>query len=220
MVVISIKVVNNNDLYSAVRNSIALSNAEMWLRIKNILNRIFGKDFIKKKYLDIGCGNGSYLNKFLSMRIEPELLYGNELMENRILEARRRLPDSVQLFPGNFLDIPYETSFFDCISLMTVFSSILNLDLQKSFVERIKALLKPGGICIIYDFVYDNPYNKDVKGISVKRLRQWFQPSRWGCKRVTLCPLIARRLEQFPCLQRFLYLFAPLKTHVVVWFQK
>jgi 2-polyprenyl-3-methyl-5-hydroxy-6-metoxy-1,4-benzoquinol methylase len=111
----------DSGIYSDVLSSVALADAERELEIKSILGRVFGKDFIRKKYLDVGCGNGPYLNRLLSMGVAPELLYGNDLMESRISEAKRRLPDSVQLSFGNFLDVAYEPSFFDGISLMTVF---------------------------------------------------------------------------------------------------
>ena len=55
-------------------------------------------------------------------------------------------------------------------------------------------VLKPGGAVIWYDFAYDNPSNRTVKGIGAREIRSLFPACEVTLQRVTLAPPLARRL--------------------------
>ena len=109
---------------------------------------------------------------------------------------------------------------FDVILFSTVLSSILDEDFQVECLKRSYKLLKPKGIVLLYDFQFDNPWNKDVKGINLKKLKQAIPWSYTVFSRVTLCPPLARKLEFSPFLIRALTTCKFLNTHVIGFFGK
>ena len=59
-------------------------------------------------------------------------------------------------------------------------------------------LLKPNGIILWYDFIYNNPKNKDVKKVDVKELKSLFSnSSKLYYKKITLAPPIGRKVKKF-----------------------
>ena len=80
-------------------------------------------------------------------------------------------------------------------------------------------LVKPNGIILWYDFVYDNPNNKDVKGVSKQEIRQLFaKASKITIKKVTLAPPIGRRVGNLYGILNGLFPF--LRSHVVAVIEK
>ena len=129
----------------------------------------FGCNFIAKKYLEVGCGTGTNLCTLISWGVQAENLYGNDIFLPSLNKAKKRLPKEVKLQSGNFLDCKYNEKF-DVIIFSTVLSSILDINFRCACIKYAYDLLNEGGIVLLYDFVYDNPKNKDVKGISLKPL--------------------------------------------------
>ncbi len=206
--------------YSPISPCNYISACEKYALLAQTLGLIFKDDFRSKKYLDIGCGNGGNLTILNSMGVEPNCLYGNDIMPNRIEEAKKRLPTLAHLDCNNFLEIPYQENFFDCIFLYTVLSSILDLDFQKALIQKAKSLLKPGGVIIIYDFIYNNPANPDVRRIDIGFLKKTFIPLSYSIKKATIIPPIARKFNKFPIILRLMSLFSFLKSHRFIYLQK
>ncbi len=154
------------------------------------------------------------------MGVEPSCLYGNDIMPNRIEEAKKRLPTMAHLECNNFLEASYQENFFDCISLYTVLSSILDLDFQKALIQKAKSLLNPGGAIIIYDFVYNNPANPDVRGIDIEFLKKIFGPVSYSIKKATIIPPLARTFNKFPAILRLMSVCSFLKSHRFIYLQK
>ena len=70
------------------------------------------------------------------------------------------------------------------------------------------------GIILWYDFVYDNPFNKDVKGINKKEIKSLFpMASKYIFYKTTLAPPIGRRIKKF--YNFFNILFPFLRTHTI-----
>jgi hypothetical protein len=92
---------------------------------------------------------------------------------------------------------------------------------RKKLADRMWALAKPGGGVLWYDFIYDNPRNPDVKGISVSEIRDLFpagNPKGW---RLTLAPPISRFVTKIhPGCYTFFNMFPFLRTHVLCWIRK
>lgn len=171
--------------------------------------------------LEIGCGNGANLLRFLRMGFTPDRLVGNELLADRVREARRVLPASVQIVPGDATVAEVPASSFDVVCLFTVLSSILDAPFQERLAERAWSLVKPGGGLLCYDFIYDNPRNQDVRGVSVRRLRGLFPEAEMQFERVTLAPPLGRPLVRcwrgaYSLLNRV----PLLRTHVLAWLEK
>ena len=208
------------DFYNIATPSCMMSSLEKEKRTIRILAKNFGCNFVNKKFLEVGCGTGTNLCNLISWGEHPENLFGNDIFEPSLQTARQRLPQTVSLQQGNFLDCKYDDQAFDVILFSTVLSSILDEDFQIECLKRSYNLLKPNGIVLLYDFQFDNPWNKDVKGIHLKKLKQAIPWSHTAFSRVTLCPPLARKLEFSPFLIKMLTACKFLNTHVIGFFKK
>lgn len=184
-------------IYNMATPSCYLSSLEKSEHTLKILADNFGCNFISKKYLEVGCGTGTNLCNLISWGVQAENLYGNDVFEPSLNKAKERLPKEVKLQTGNFLDCNYNEKV-DVIIFSTVLSFILDVNFQCACIKYAYDLLNEGGIILLYDFVYDNPKNKDVKGISLKPLIGLLPWKVVKFNRVTLAPPIARRLEKMP----------------------
>ncbi len=161
--------------------------------------------------LEIGAGSGDNLRYFRELGMAPANLVANELLPERVETLRSRFPD-VEVHPGNALELDFDGRF-DVVFQSMVFTSILDAQFRKDLAAAILRWLKPGGICLWYDFVYDNPRNPDVRGIPTRELTTLFSDaSSIETHKVTLAPPIGRRV---PWLYTPLNAVPWLRTHVV-----
>lgn len=171
--------------------------------------------------IEVGCGTGANLVELMFLGAQPERLAGNELLPDRLAMARRRLPESVRLFPGNAAALEIEPGSFDIVYQSVVFSSVLDESLQRTLAEAMWRWTKPGGGVLWYDFVYDNPSNPDVRGVPLRRVRQLFPAGRIQWKRVTLAPPLARRVVRVhPSLYALCNAVPLLRTHILCFIEK
>ena len=171
--------------------------------------------------LEIGCGSGSNLLELLLFGAKPENLVGNELLPERVEQARHMLPQGVRLFPGDASALPFEEASFDIVYQSTVFSSILDDALQCRIAEAMWRWVRPGGGVLWYDFTFNNPSNPDVRGVPLKRVRELFPQGRLSVRRVTLAPPISRRIVQVhPVMYAVFNALPLLRTHILCFLQK
>jgi hypothetical protein len=111
-----------------------------------------------------------------------------------------------------------EDASFDIVFQSTVFSSILDGAFQQRLAKRMWEWVKPGGGILWYDFIYNNPRNPDVRGVTVASIKKLFPEGRLRVRRITLAPPIARRVPA--CTLSLLNLFPFLRTHVMCWIEK
>ncbi len=175
----------------------------------------------QRSLLEIGCGSGNNLLQFLRLGIEPEQLVGCELLEQRAVEARRRVPPSTKVLCGDAREVEFGQQTFDIVYQSLVFSSILDADFQRQLAQRLWSLVRPGGGVLWYDFTFDNPGNPDVAGVPVARVRQLFPQAQMEYRRVTLAPPISRAVTRWhPAMYRLFNSFPLLRTDVVCWLGK
>lgn len=171
--------------------------------------------------MEVGCGNGGNLIEFLEFGAEPRRLVGNELLDSRVDEARRRLPEPVRLLSGDASALPFGEASFDIVYQSTVFSSILDDAMQANVAAAMWRWARPGGGVLWYDFTFDNPSNRDVRGVPLKRIRVLFPGAQISARRVTLAPPIARRVVHVhPALYGVFNSLPLLRTHLLVWVGK
>ena len=97
--------------------------------------------------LEIGCGSGANLLELLLLGAQPVNLVGNELLPDRLESARQILPQSVRLFLGDASVLTFDDASFDIVYQSTVFTSILDDELQELIAEAMWRWVKPGGGC-------------------------------------------------------------------------
>lgn len=168
------------------------------------------------RVLEIGAGNGGNIQFFKNMGVKPNLIFANELMDDRLVNLKKTHPD-IQIIPGNAMEISNELKF-DIVFQSTVFTSVLDDSFRVNLADKMKSLLKPGGIILWYDFMYNNPKNKDVKRVSKSEVHKLFHELNFvfGSK-CTLAPPVGRRVGK---CYTFFNLFSFLRTHYIAVYKK
>lgn len=148
-----------------------------------------------KEILDVGCGSGGHLRRFLDYGALPAHLWGIDLLPSRIQQAQSLQPN-INWHMGSAHQLPYADATFDLVMSFVVFSSILDASLSQKIADEMWRVLKPGGLLLLYDFVYSNPYNAAVQGINRRKVQHFFarQGARFDFCRITLAPPIARMI--------------------------
>jgi ubiquinone/menaquinone biosynthesis C-methylase UbiE len=174
-----------------------------------------------KRLLEIGCGNGNNLSLFMSLGFQPENLVGNELIEDYAVNARRLLPTGTQILVGDASTLNLEENSFDIVFQSTVFTSILDPKFQQKLANRMWSMVKPGGGILWYDFIFNNPKNPDVKGVTKRQIHQLFPDGDIKTWQLCLAPPISRQVTKIhPSLYNVFNLFPFLRTHVLCWITK
>ncbi|MEO7336101.1 MAG: class I SAM-dependent methyltransferase [Caldimonas sp.] len=178
-------------------------------------------DLSTLRLVEVGCGNGSNLLELLRLGFAPERLTGIELLADRHAAARARLPAAVDLHHADASTVPLAAGSFDIVFVSTVFSSLLDDAFQQRLAAAMWRWVKPGGGVLWYDFTVDNPRNRDVRGVSLARVRELFPRGRLQARRITLAPPIARAVTRVhPSLYTLFNTLPLLRTHVLAWIAK
>ncbi|MBM4286574.1 MAG: class I SAM-dependent methyltransferase [Deltaproteobacteria bacterium] len=152
-----------------------------------------------KRILDLGCGNGNILRDFLRYGASPRNLFGIDLLEDRLTTAKRICPN-ISFILGSGEALPHVDRTFDLIICFTVFSSILDDEIQKNLAEEVLRVLKEGGAILWLDFFISHPLNPDTRGVSKRRIRALFPNCQLNLTRSILAPIIYRRLVPYSWL--------------------
>lgn len=74
------------------------------------------------RVLEVGCSGGANLIDLIRLGFRPHHLVGNKLREDRLAEARDRLPQTVTLLAGDASTRDLEEESFDIVLQSTVFT--------------------------------------------------------------------------------------------------
>ena len=185
----------------------------------NGIHSLAGLDMI-----EVGCGDGANLIEFLQLGAEPQRLVGNDLLSDRIAQARRLLPESVRLYPGDASALAFDPGIVrPRLSVDGLQLDPRRLAAGRSRRRRCGSWLRPGGAVLWYDFTIDNPRNPDVRGVPVDACpRAVSRPAGSPVAASTLAPPLARAVSRVyirPCYTVF-NLLPLLRTHILCWIQK
>jgi ubiquinone/menaquinone biosynthesis C-methylase UbiE len=165
------------------------------------------------RILDVGCGDGRWLNAFVELGAEPRNLLGIDLLSERINAAKQNCPSQIALHCNDASKLPFANVSFDILISFTVFSSILDSGLRISVADEMFRVLRPGGLILWYDFFLSKPWNRDVRGISSREVLTLFPRGRVSLRRMTLAPPIARTVAWNHALLERLSSVCCLCTH-------
>jgi ubiquinone/menaquinone biosynthesis C-methylase UbiE len=171
------------------------------------------------RLLDLGCGSGGELCRFLGYGASPSNMYGIDLLDDRLVVAHQLSPH-LGFAQGDASRLPYTDATFDIILQFTVFSSILGSALKCCIAAEMLRVLKPGGLIVWYDFWW-NPINPATRGVRPAEIRKLFPGCRYEVRLITLAPPIARRVVPVSWLAGYLLERLPfLRTHYLVGIRK
>ena len=210
------------DRYSLLQPDVWLSLQERQRAEWRLWARLGWHDLGARRYCEVGCGAGGALLEALRAGFLPEHLTGIELLPERHAIARQVLPAAVTLHLGDARSAPVADASQDVVAQHTVFSSLLDDAFQAELAATMWRWVKPGGGVLWYDFTVDNPRNRDVRGVPLKRVRALFPEGRLQHQRVTLAPPLARAVcRVHPALYTVLNAGLPmLRTHLLCWIEK
>jgi SAM-dependent methyltransferase len=150
-------------------------------------------DLSEMKVLDVGCGGGGQLLRWIGWGVPPAHCAGIDLLADRVESARQRLPAGVEIRQGDATHLPFADGSFDIVTQFTVFSSILDSRMKRAVAAEMLRVLRPAGLIVWYDF-WLNPTNPQTRGIRPPEIRALFPGCRFDFQRITLAPPLARRL--------------------------
>ncbi|MDY0095875.1 MAG: class I SAM-dependent methyltransferase [Candidatus Vecturithrix sp.] len=213
---------------AGVEHRYSMLNPEVWKSVQErqrtlikLLVRHTEKPLDQLRLLEIGCGSGGNLLEFLRLGFAPQNLVANELLPDRVNIVRKNLPTECELLEGDATTLNIRAGSFDIVFQSTVFSSLLDMDFQHQMAKRMWEWTKPGGGVLWYDFLYNNPRNPDVRGVSMRRIKRLFPQGKIDTNRVTLAPPISRTVCRIhPFFYTFLNTIPLLRTHVMCWIEK
>jgi SAM-dependent methyltransferase len=131
-----------------------------------------------------------------------------------VAATRARVNAKVTLIRANAASLDFPAGAFDLVLQATVFTSILDRELQARVAGEMMRVVKPGGLILWYDYYRDNPSNPDVRGVKRAEIHSLFPGCAIELERLTLAPPLARRVAPFSFLACFLLEKIPwLCTH-------
>jgi ubiquinone/menaquinone biosynthesis C-methylase UbiE len=119
-------------------------------RERAILNmlRKKGIDISEGKILEVGCGSGHTLQRFLEFGAEK--VFGVDLIEHRVKEGKKYHPN-VFLVQGDAAQLPYPDHSFNLVMQFMCLSSVLDEHMRKQISIEMWRVLRPGGVLLSYD---------------------------------------------------------------------
>jgi len=162
-----------------------------------------------KRILEVGSGTGTWLRDFIKWGADPQDVFGVEFLPERVAEARRLLPPRVTLQCRNAAELPYPTAEFDIVLQSTMFSSIIDPTLKRQIAFEMVRVTKPEGILLWNDFHFNNPGNRDVRGVTKREIGALFPGCRIELHPVCLAPPLMRRLAEYSWVITYLLARVP-----------
>ena len=116
---------------------------ELMKNIRNFISHPEGK-----KFLDIGCSVGDFLEIVSNNGFE---IFGLDISKNACGIARDRNKDA-QIFAGEIFDAHYPSNYFDIVNISAV---LVHTKDPRCFIDEVYRILKPGGFLFIDDASYE-----------------------------------------------------------------
>lgn len=215
------KKIHEDILYSPLRASTFMSEQEKERSLIKLFKTEKLEPLGNKRLLEIGCGNGLNLLQFIRLGFNPSNLFANDILPESISQTKLRLPSQVTIIEGDILEKDFSDEYFEIVFQSMVFSSILDYSFKKNLALKMWNWTKRGGGILWYDFIYNNPRNKDVEGVPMKQVKELFPEGKFRICKITLAPPISRFVCKFhPSLYYLFTTLRVLRTHVLCFIRK
>jgi SAM-dependent methyltransferase len=166
-----------------------------------------------KRILDVGCGVGKTLLRFLQYGARPGNLFGVDLLEDGINVARELAPH-LHFEVRDARQLPFEDETMDLVLGFTLFSAIQSSSIREAVAGEMLRVLRRSGAVLVYDFWTTGRVNPDNRPLRRREMKRLFPGCHVQARRVTLAPPLARRLAPRSWFVCELLVRAPfLRTH-------
>jgi SAM-dependent methyltransferase len=193
------------DLYSFSRDDSLFRYTQRVREVILVLKQEGAFPLDDRRILEVGCGGGDWLVDFERWGAARERLAGIELDPARAAKAGARLGavrddlgtvlcPGADVRAGDATKLPWDDQSFDLVLQSTVFTSILDPNVKRAVAGEMLRVLAPGGFVLWYDFFFDNPRNRGVRGITRREMVELFPDCTHQLRRITLAPPLTRRL--------------------------
>jgi ubiquinone/menaquinone biosynthesis C-methylase UbiE len=207
--------------YEMLSPSVFQSVFERQRATLRLFSRLGIRDLASLNLIEVGAGTGGDLLELVRMGFSPDRLIGIELLPERAEKARRRLPSALKFFTGDASEYAAPAASADIVYQVGVFSSLLDDEFQEKMARVMWNWVRPGGGVLWYDFAFDNPRNPDVRGVTIRRVRQLFPDATLWWRRLTLAPPLSRLVTAVhPALYPVVNVIPLLRTHRLCWIGK
>jgi ubiquinone/menaquinone biosynthesis C-methylase UbiE len=197
--------------------------------------------------LEVGCGNGHILQRFLEFGAASGC--GVDLMANRILDGATRYPN-LKLHQGDASRLPFEDEQFHLVMQFMCLSSVLDPSMRRQIASEMWRVLKPGGAILSYDLrqtgklgwrlvrllrflmAKDLSYSESTPGeaqpqatipiqpLTLSEVQGLFDQGQLDCQSVSLDFSLARAAASSDFLTRAMASVPALRTHYLVVVRK
>lgn len=138
---------------------------------------------------DVGCGSGSDLERWRSLGVGEDRLFGTELVDELAGAARRALPGaSIAQVEG--FEVPFADGSFDLVTASLVLSSIRDRASRRALLAEMWRVTRKGGLLAIYDFRWRKPWNRNVLAVNGSELASAIRPPDADYRLAPLLPLL------------------------------
>lgn len=152
------------------------------------------------RILDVGCGSGTGLGGLIRIGFLPDNMFGIDIIEQRIIEARKSYPN-VNFVSDNAENMPYKTGMFDMVMESTMFVQLTDERLSQIISQEMLRVTRPGGYLLLIDWRYGKPGNKNYSAVSNKRIKKLFavgsQSDIISQKNGALIPPVGRMVSKY-----------------------
>jgi ubiquinone/menaquinone biosynthesis C-methylase UbiE len=152
------------------------------------------------KILDVGCGNGIGLIQLLRLGFRPQQMSGIDIDEQRIADARERLP-LADFRCTSAESMPYPDGAFDIVTESTMFVLMPSDDTARGIAKEMLRVTRHGGYLMLIDWRYSKPGSDVYRSMSRKRIADLFDVGNStqviARERGALVPPLGRALSRY-----------------------
>lgn len=150
--------------YDLMADEFDKTRVRLWNCVKIFLDEFPSNSLI----LDVGCGNGKYLNYRNDIYMK-----GIDISQELVNICNKKGFDVIK---GNMTNLPYDDNKFDGIISIASYHHLDNDEDRKKALNEFYRVLKEGGICFIEVWAKEQPdnHNKNCDGFKEKsNLVKW-----------------------------------------------
>lgn len=169
------------------------------------------------KILEIGCGGGGVIKDLEAIGMSNMISVGMDIDYLRL----KTIQINALILQGDGSKLAFRDRTFDVIIQATVFTSVLDDTKKGEIAKEILRALKDDGLLLWHDFQYDNPFNRNVKGIKLEEIKRLFPKCFYKYNTVHANPLITRPISKYSIgFAKLLDKIRFLHTHLFVEIRK